>query len=76
MSRLDGGSHGQQEVSNMWLNIIGSSIALVGTCVALDARRLVKKYFNFGEENNAVLGLKIMGIIIIFIGGIILLAAN
>ncbi len=60
----------------MWLNIIGSSIALVGACVALDARRLVKKYFNFGEENNASMGLKIVGLIIIFIGGLILLAAN
>ena len=60
----------------MWLNIIGSSIALVGTCIALDARRLVKKYFNFGEENNASMGLKIVGLIIVFIGGLILLAAN
>ena len=60
----------------MWLNIIGSSIALVSTCIALDARRLVKKYFNFGEENNASMGLKIVGLIIIFIGGLILLAAN
>ena len=60
----------------MWLNIIGSSIALVGVCVALDARRLVKKYFNFGEENNASMGLKIVGLIIVFIGGLILLAGN
>ncbi len=60
----------------MFLNIIGSAIALVGVCVAFDARRLVKKYFNFGEENNAVLGLKIVGVIVIFIGGIILLSVN
>ena len=58
----------------MWINLIGSVIVLVGVCMALDSRRLVRKYLNFGEENIAVLGLKIVGFMIIFIGGIILMA--
>lgn len=58
----------------MWINLIGAVIVLVGLCMALDSRRLVKKYLNFGEENVAVLGLKIVGFMIIFLGGIILMA--
>lgn len=56
--------------------IIGALIVLVGLFLALDARRLVKKYLNFGEENTAVLGMKILGFAFSVIGGIILLAGN
>ena len=58
---------------DMWSNLIGSVIVLVGVCASLDSRRLVRKYFNFGEENVAVLGLKIVGFMMIFIGAIILI---
>lgn len=58
----------------MWINLIGSVIVLVGVCMALDSRRLVRKFLNFGEENVAVQGMKILGFIIVFIGGIILMA--
>ena len=57
----------------MWINLIGAVIVLVGVCASLDSRRLVRKYFNFGEENVAVLGLKIVGFLMIFIGAIILI---
>lgn len=60
----------------MGLNILGAFIVLTGLILALDSRRLVKKYFNFGEENTAVLGMKILGFAIVVIGGIILLAVN
>ena len=56
--------------------IVGALIVLVGLFLALDARRLVKKYLNFGEENTAVLGMKILGFAFSVIGGIILLAGN
>lgn len=58
----------------MWINLIGAILMLIGLVTTLDSRRLVKKYFNFGEENTAVTGLKIVGFIITFIGGIILMA--
>ena len=60
----------------MGLSILGAFIVLLGLFLVLDSRRLVKKYFNFGEENTAVLGMKIMGFAIIVVGGIILLAVN
>lgn len=59
----------------MILQIIGALVVLVGLCIALDSRRLVKKYLNFGEENSAVMGMKIMGFVIIVVGATIMLCA-
>ena len=60
----------------MVLSVIGALIVLLGLFLCLDSRRLVKKYFNFGEENNAVLGMKILGFAIVIVGGIVLFAIN
>lgn len=57
----------------MMLNLISALIILVGVCASLDSRRIVRIYFDFGEENVAVLGLKIIGVFMIFIGAIILI---
>ncbi len=57
----------------MILNLISALIILVGVCASLDSRRIVRKYFDFGEENIAVLGLKIVGIFMIFVGAMILI---
>jgi len=51
----------------MWLNVFGAVITLVGCFLLFDSRRLVKKYFNFGEENDATKGMKIIGFICFFI---------
>ncbi len=56
----------------MWLNVLGAMIVLVGCFLLFDARRIVKKYFNFGEENDATKGLKIIGFIIAVIGGMMI----
>ncbi len=34
-----------------------------------DARPIVKKYFSFGDKNEATLGLKILGFLLMIIGG-------
>ena len=52
----------------MWLKVFGAVIALVGAFLLFDGRRLVKKYFDFGEENDATKGIKIMGFIIVVVG--------
>ena len=57
----------------MWFNILGSAIVLIGSLILFDARRLVKKYFDFGEENNATKGMKIVGFILIIIGGLVMI---
>lgn len=64
------------ELGKIMMWIVGALIVLVGLFFALDARRLVKKYLNFGEENTAVLGMKILGFAVIVVGGLILLAGN
>lgn len=51
---------------------IGIIIIMVGIKMIYDARPIVKMYFSFGEENEAALGLKILGFILAIIGGVLL----
>ncbi len=43
-----------------------------GVILIYDARLITKKFFGFGDQNEASQGLKILGIIIAIIGGLIL----
>lgn len=56
----------------MWLKLIGSIIALVGTILIFDGRRVVKKYFDYGEENLATLGIKSFGFIVAVVGALMM----
>lgn len=51
---------------------IGIIAILLGVKMIYDARPIVKMYFSFGDENEAVLGMKILGYILAVIGGIML----
>lgn len=58
----------------MWqviLLLIGVIMAIVGTVMIYDARILTKRFFSFGDQNDASLGLKILGFLIA-IGGALL----
>lgn len=57
----------------MWLELFGSILALIGVILIFDGRRVVKKYFNFGEENLATQGIKIFGFVLSLIGGCMML---
>ena len=57
----------------MWLKLIGSILALVGMVLVFDGRRVVKKYFDFGEENLATSGMKSLGFIIAVIGSLMMM---
>lgn len=52
--------------------ILGIILALVGVIFAFDARRLTKKLFGFGDQNEATSGLKILGFVLAIIGTLIL----
>lgn len=52
--------------------IIGLAIALVGVISIYDARLLTKKLFGFGDQNEASMGLKILGFILAIIGGLVI----
>ena len=50
------------------LEILGILLALVGVILIYDARPITKKFFSFGDQNEATSGLKIFGYIISIIG--------
>ena len=54
----------------IWL-VVGAIMATIGTVMIYDARILTKRFFSFGDQNDASLGLKILGFLIA-IGGALL----
>lgn len=55
-----------------FLVAIGIILIVLGVKLVYDARPIVKRYFSFGEENEATNGLKIMGFIFAVVGSILL----
>lgn len=53
------------------LRLIGTIILLMGVILVYDARIITKKFFGFGNQNDATSGLKILGAMISIIGGLI-----
>lgn len=53
------------------LTIIGLLIAIIGVIMVFDARLLTKKFFGFGDQNEATAGFKIIGFVVAIIGGLI-----
>ena len=51
---------------------MGILIVLLGIIMIYDARILTKKFFGFGDQNEASSGLKILGFIIAIVGGLII----
>lgn len=58
-------------MGNIVLKIIGLIIAALGVIMIFDARYLTKRFFGFGDQNQATLGFKIIGFVIAIIGGLI-----
>ena len=52
--------------------LIGIIITMIGTILIYDARPITKKMFSFGDQNEATLGLKIIGFLISIIGMILI----
>ena len=52
--------------------LIGVLIVLLGIMMIYDARILTKKFFGFGDQNEAKSGLKILGFIVAIVGGLII----
>ncbi len=51
---------------------IGVISLMLGVKMIYDARPIVKQYFSFGDENEATLGIKILGFLFAIVGGIVL----
>ena len=56
----------------MVVNFVALLMALFGVIMVYDARILTKKFFGFGDQNQAAWGLKILGFVIAIIGALIL----
>lgn len=55
------------------LIIIGMLILLLGVVCIFDARVITKRLFGFGDQNEASMGLKIVGFIFSIVGSLIAL---
>lgn len=56
----------------IFLLCIATASLVCGVKFIYDARPIVKKYFSFGDKNEAVLGLKIFGFLLMILGGVLL----
>ncbi len=54
------------------IKLIGVILILIGVIMIYDARILSKRFFGFGDQNQASNGLKILGFVIAIMGGLIL----
>ena len=55
---------------NIILKILITTIIICGVTLIYDARVLTKKFFSFGDANEGAAGLKFLGVLFVFIGGI------
>jgi Zn-dependent protease with chaperone function len=53
------------------LKILGLLFLMAGIIMVYDARLLTKKWFGFGDQNEASTGFKILGFIVCIIGAIL-----
>lgn len=57
------------EIGKLVLIVICMLLILAGVIMIFDARIITKKLFGFGDQNEGVLGLKIVGFVLSIIGG-------
>lgn len=53
------------------IKLISVLMILAGVILIYDARIITKRFFGFGDQNEATSGLKILGFIIAIIGGLV-----
>ena len=54
------------------IKLIATIIILIGIVLIYDARIITKRFFGFGDQNEASSGLKILGFILAIVGVLIL----
>jgi len=54
-----------------FLFMLGIILAMCGVILIYDARPITKKIFGFGDQNEAALGLKLIGFVISLVGAVI-----
>ena len=61
-----------EEIMKIIFVIVGFVMAAIGVIAIFDARKITKKWFSFGDRNDGVRTLKIIGFIVAIIGGILI----
>ena len=54
------------------IKIIAAIMIFIGAILIYDSRIITKRFFGFGDQNEATAGLKIVGFFISILGGIII----
>ena len=54
------------------LFLLGALVTMAGVILIYDARPITKKMFGFGDQNDATMGLKIVGFLVNIIGMILM----
>ena len=54
------------------LSIVGALISLAAVVLIYNARKIVKERFSFGDQNSGTLAVKTVGLILFFIGMLII----
>ncbi len=55
----------------MIIKLVGAILVLLAIILIYDARIITKRFFGFGDQNEATAGLKILGFILAIVGGLI-----
>lgn len=55
------------------VEVVGTVLLMIGVILIYDARPITKKVFSFGDQNEGVKGIKIVGFILCFIAGLMIL---
>lgn len=58
---------------NIIVLILGALVIASGVVLVYDARNITNRMFGFGDQNEASLGLKMIGVILAIIGAVIIL---
>ena len=58
-------------MGQIWLMILGLLVVIAGVVMVYDARPISTHFFSFGDQNEASLGLKMIGFIVTVIGALI-----
>jgi len=57
----------------MILKILAMALLILGVMLVYDARRITRKFFNgLGDQNEGVLGFKIVGWLFCIVGGVVI----
>lgn len=56
----------------VFLKILGAILAVLGVILVYDARPITRRIFGFGDQNEASMGMKIIGFIFAIAGGLLI----